>query len=60
MLFVMSLYFLEPFRRFRARLTSFPNSALGTPCPEQAIRAGEIDAELWLAEQAEIEPDMAG
>ena len=27
---------------------------------EQAIRAAEIDAEAWLAEQAEIERNMAG
>jgi hypothetical protein len=27
---------------------------------EQAIRAGDIDAEAWLAEQAEIERNMAG
>ncbi|MCA9091728.1 MAG: hypothetical protein KDA90_24225, partial [Planctomycetaceae bacterium] len=27
---------------------------------EEAIRAGEIDAENWLAEQSEIERNMAG
>ena len=27
---------------------------------EEAIRAGEIDAEAWLAEQSEIERNMAG